>query len=260
MEVETDGIVIKQVKALNSVRMIKIFTEDYGKISAGTLVTEKSKSKSALAMKPFTLSRFELKENKGYINIKNAETVKSYFKISEDIDKFANGSYALEFTEKLRPEEASLEHKTSRLFPLLIEYLDILEERKKAYDTLTLAFLIKSMQISGIAPGLKECLICGEKKTPAFFNIADAGYICEGCSPKEDDNGYNSLLYKINFDIVGVLNFLMENPLGRVKQLELEHEIAEKLWKIIKEYISYHLDIGNLKSENLLNFNESIHY
>ncbi len=248
MHGETQAIVLRQIKTLNSRRMILLFSEDYGKVSAGTSISEKGKSKSALAMRPFTLSRFDITENKGYLNIRSADTIKSYYKIADDLDKFANASYVLEFTEKLLPEAV----KSKALFSLLKTYLNILEGRKKSYETLTLAFLIKAMQISGVAPQLEKCIVCGEANPPAFFHMEDAGFICENCSGGQENNGYNSLLYKINFDIVNVLNFLMENPLERVKSLELRPELLGKLREIIKEYTAYHLDIGNIKSEALL--------
>ena len=249
MHGETCGIVFRQTKTLNSRRMILLFSEDFGKISAGTSISEKGKSRSALAMRPFTLSRFDITENKGYLNIKNAETIKSYYRIGDDLDKFANASYVLEFTEKLLPEAV----RSRALFSLLTNYLDILETRKKSFDTLTLAFLVKAMQISGVAPQLKTCIICGEENTPVFFHMEDAGFICENCVSDAPNNGHNTLLYKINFDIVNVLNFLLENPLECVNNLEIKPELSGKIREIIKEYTAYHLDIGNMKSEALLN-------
>ncbi|MDD2217931.1 MAG: recombination protein O N-terminal domain-containing protein, partial [Eubacteriales bacterium] len=51
---------MKQTKATNGRRMIVLFSKKYGKISAGTGITEKGKGKSALAMRPFTFGRYEL--------------------------------------------------------------------------------------------------------------------------------------------------------------------------------------------------------
>ncbi len=40
--------------------MILLFTKKYGKISAGSNINEKGRTKSALAMRPFTYGTYEL--------------------------------------------------------------------------------------------------------------------------------------------------------------------------------------------------------
>ena len=56
---ETTGIILKQVKTVKGIRMLKVFTREFGKISAGTSMSEKGKSKSALAIRPFTLGNYQ---------------------------------------------------------------------------------------------------------------------------------------------------------------------------------------------------------
>ena len=243
-----EGIVFRQTKTLNSRRMILLFSNEQGKISAGTSISEKSKSKSALAMRPFTLSHFDITENKGYFNIKSADTIKSYYKLGEDLDKFSHASYIMEFTEKLLPEHVA----SPKLFSLLKTYLHILEVRKRSFETLTIAYMVKAMQIGGVAPQVKKCIICGEENEPVYFNIADAGFLCKNCIEVGRNNSSDKLLYRINFDIVNVLNFLLENPLKRVEKLELAPNLATKLQEILREYTAYHLDIGNIKSEIMI--------
>ena len=53
---DTEGIVLRQVKISYNRKMILLFSRKYGKISAGTNIGEKGKSRSSLAIKPFTLA------------------------------------------------------------------------------------------------------------------------------------------------------------------------------------------------------------
>ena len=46
MVITAEGIVLRQRKIANNRRMIVLFTKQYGKISAGTSVNEKSRSKA----------------------------------------------------------------------------------------------------------------------------------------------------------------------------------------------------------------------
>ena len=101
---DTEGIVLRQVKISYNRKMILLFSRKYGKISAGTNIGEKGKSRSSLAIKPFTYGRYELFKSRDSYNINSAETIKSYYAIGEDVDKYMNGAYVLEFTERVLEE------------------------------------------------------------------------------------------------------------------------------------------------------------
>lgn len=105
MYTSTEGIIFRQVKATGGRRMILLFTKKYGKISAGSSLSEKGKGKTALAMRPFTYGVYELYKGREYYNLNNAEVRKSYFRIGDDLDKYMQASLVLELTEKMIPEE-----------------------------------------------------------------------------------------------------------------------------------------------------------
>ena len=88
MYIDTEGIILKQVKTVNNRRMVLLFSRKYGKIGAGTSINEKGRGKSALAMRPFTYGKYELYKNRDNYNINGAEVIKSYFKIGEDVEKY----------------------------------------------------------------------------------------------------------------------------------------------------------------------------
>ena len=87
--------------------MIVLLSEKYGKISAGTSISEKGKNKTALALRPFTKGRYELFKNKETYNINGAETMESFFSLGEDVDKYMIASYALELTDLMLEEGQS---------------------------------------------------------------------------------------------------------------------------------------------------------
>ena len=130
MLTDTEAIVLRQVKTSYGRKMILLFSKKYGKISAGTSIGEKGRSKSSLALRPFTYGRYELFKNRDSYNINGADVIKSYYKIGEDVDKYMNGAYVLEFTEKALAEEVP----APAVFELLKDFFDLLENRKKTYQ------------------------------------------------------------------------------------------------------------------------------
>ena len=211
---ECEGIIIRQTKILKGRRMILMLTDNFGKMSAGTSISERGKAKSALALRPFTLGKYQLKRSKGFTNITSGEVIHSYYGLAEDYDKFINASFALEFTSKILPEDA----KANYYFNLLKEYLDMIERRKKSFSTLTNAYFIKILEHYGVLP-------------------------------EEDFFQHDELLSTLDSGIVNLILFFRNNPLSHVEKLALDTDKSAKLLRFLVTYAEHHLDFGPLKSE-----------
>lgn len=241
MFTESEGIVLRQTKIAGGRRMIYIFTKKFGKISAGTQLNERGRGKQALAVRPFTYSNFQFFKKGDYININSAETIRSFYHIGEDVDKYMNASYALELTDKLVADD----EPAPGLFNLTVDLLSEMEAREKKFETLLLGYEVKALKQVGILPELEICTRCGGEKQPAFFSIKDGGIICGDCLKATND----SLIYPIDFGIIDILKFYLSHPLESLKNLALEDDVAKRTLKMMTEHAKYHLDFGELKSE-----------
>ena len=248
MLTDTEGIVLRQVKTSYGRRMILLFSKNYGKISAGTGLNERGKGKSSLALRPFTYGRYELFKNRDSYNINGAEVLKSYYGIGEDVDKYMNGAYVLEFTERVLAEEVP----SPGIFSLLIDFFDLLENRDKGIGTLVLAYQTKVFRYTGVMPQLERCAICGEEK-PAFkFSVEEGGVICRDCFQAMENLGPHALIYDIKFGILDILKYFTVNPLKKLENIALKEDAGKLLQEIIREYAAYYLDVSDLKSEKLI--------
>jgi hypothetical protein len=59
----------------------------------------------------------------------------------------------------------------------------------------------------------------------------------------------DTLIYEIDFGIIDILRYFMENPLDRLRKLALEEEVCKRILKMVTEYMRYHFGFGELKSE-----------
>ena len=249
MRFDSEGIILKQVKLPNGVRLTVLFSEKFGKISAGSRINEGGKNKSALAMRPFTYGRYSGFKNRDTYTVDSAETIRSYYGIGEDIDKYMAASYIVELTEKITPYDQPM----PALLSLLKDFLNLLEIRKKGYDTLVCAYIVKAVKIMGLMPQLERCAVCGcSIDSPETLSVGDGGIVCKKCTENTENKGNDTLIYKVSFDIVEVLKYFAKKPISDFKNLVLEEDMQHKVMAIIKSYISYHLDVGTLKSESLM--------
>lgn len=225
--------------------MIVLFSEKYGKISAGTSISERGKNKSALALRPFTLGRYELYKNKDSFSVNGAETIESFYSLGEDVDKYMAASYVLELTENILPED----QPSPGMFSLLKEFLGLLEKRRNSYDTLVIAFMIRALALFGAAPALDRCSRCGKEGEYKAFSVEDGGLICSDCLGASDE--LNPLIFGLTNDIINVILYMETHPLRSLENLALPDGTEKMLRRILRQYYSYHLGIDNLKSEGL---------
>ncbi|MBQ6314905.1 MAG: DNA repair protein RecO [Mogibacterium sp.] len=250
MLITSEGLVLRQRKIANNRRMIVIFTRQYGKISAGTSLTEKSRSRAALALRPFTFSEYELFKGREAYSINSASVKKSYFSVGEDLDRFMVASAFINFLDRVLQEEEPM----PGLFDLSLEFMDsVARASAGTVRTLLYAFVVKSFSMLGVMPEITCCVNCGRElesfghdaqgNAPGklkLFSVSSGGVICEDCANREKSDG-DALIYRPTFDIIDTLRFFMTRPLSTFEKVNLKKETADSFGQIIAEYTSRYL-------------------
>ena len=250
MVTDTEAIVLRQTRTLGGRRMILLFSRKFGKISVGTNLNEGGKNKSALAVRPFTNGRYELFKGRDSYNLNNAQVLRSFYKIGEDLDKYMAASYVLELTEKILPEEMA----QPRLYNLLLDFMEELELRAQKHETLVMAYIIKVLDILGSMPQMKMCVCCGCESDETgtslkLFSVKEGGMICRKCAENLQAEDNRTLIYDADFAIVDILGYFQKKSFSDLRKLALEGKALEKLQRILRQYLAYHLDVKELKSE-----------
>ncbi|MBQ6440617.1 MAG: DNA repair protein RecO [Mogibacterium sp.] len=247
MIITTEGIVLRQRKIANNRRMIVLFTKQYGKLSAGTSVNEKSRSKAALALRPFTYAEYDIFKGRETYSINSAQVNKSFFSIGEDIDRFMNASAFIEYLDKVLEEGVP----APKLFDLSLEFLQSVSECRTGMDTLLYAFIVKTFRTLGVAPELSCCVNCGKapgnfgKGFPPF-SVSSGGIICPECA-EEEKRAADSLIYKPDFDIISVFRYFDSKPIKTFEKIDLKLGVRSEVREILSEYTSRYLGVDVLR-------------
>jgi len=240
--INTEGIVLKQVKTGDDRRIITLFTEKLGKVSAASGTTNYFKSKSLGVLHPFTYGKYTLYKGRQIYNINYGNIIKNFYKIGESIEKYAYSSYVLEFTEKILPEN----QPDPYLFELLIDILEIIENRKKKYIPIIRAYEIKTLRHLGIMPQLNECVRCGKNETGINFSIEEGGLLCSECCCN------NTLIFNLNHSTIEVIRYIINNPIRKLEKLSIDDKVLDLLNMLMKRYLEYHLSLNDMKSMNFI--------
>ena len=241
MIITAEGIVLRQRKIANNRRMIVLSTKQYGKISAGTSVNEKSRSRAALALRPFTFAEYDIFKGREAYSINSAQVRKSFFTIGEDIDRFMNASAFIEYLDKVLGEGEAM----PKLFELSLEFLQTVSESRSGSDTLLFAFIVKSLRLLGVAPELDCCVNCGrsaEALGQGFrkFSVSGGGIICDDCAAEEKTEP-DSLIYSPGFNIIDVFRYFESKPISAFGKIALRPAVKKEMRDILAEYTGRYL-------------------
>ena len=253
MITDTEGIVLGQVKALGGRRMILLFSKKYGKISVGTSMNEGGRSKAALAVRAFSYGRYELFKSRESYNLNSGQVLRSYYSLGEDLDKYTAASFVLELTEKVLPENcrsrgyfaaAGLSGNAGKT-PSEARHAGAglpCQAAGRAGQHAQSRFLRTLRGQRGRKRGEKAGAVQhrGGRRDLHFLRREQAEPIQQ------------PLIYQVDVGIIDILKYFQKQPLQAFEKLALDEPLQTRLTAMTREYISYHLDIGRLKSESLL--------
>ncbi len=232
-----------------------LFTKQYGKLSAGTSVNEKSRTKAALALRPFTYAEYDIFKGREAYSINSAQVNKSFYSIGEDIDRFMNASAFIEYLDKVLEEGVP----APKLFDLSLEFLQSVSECRTGTETLLYAFMVKSFRMLGVAPELSCCVNCG--KAPErfggkfkMFSVSGGGIVCPECA-EEEKREADSLIYRPDFDIISMFRYFESKPIKTFERVDLKPGVRNEVREILSEYINRYLGADVLASSRGLEVN-----
>lgn len=180
---KTEGIVLNSVRFGEGHKIIRLFTENLGKIDASAFGARKTKSRFGSRLEPFTIGSFLLyqKSEENPYSIKEVEVSSHNASIREDLNKYLIGNALIEpvirFVENAQVDR-DLYHLLSSAFILL----DRVSSKKSIF--LLSMYDLRFLSIMGYKPDTKTCARCGlSVGRDEFYCDSLHGFpVCRGCS------------------------------------------------------------------------------
>ncbi len=239
---KTTGIIIKQINYDEADKILTILTKDHGKIQALAKGARKTNNRFLASTQLFCYSNFIFYQGKSMNYINQAELRESFYNLRKNLKDFTYASYIIELINAATQEQ----QKEEKYFFLLIHTLKHMTYTKEIdLDIITLAFQVKLMALSGYAPHLDDCVVCGNSiQYNMKISSELGGVICPQCFQQD------SYAMGINKDAKEVLSFILHKPLSNLNQLVKKDSIIRQLNKIMYNYVSKYME----RSFHTLNF------
>ena len=184
MVTEVKGLVIRSVDLRESDRLITIFTEEQGAITALARGARTLKSRKMSSTMQFCYSSFVLYGQADKYWIKESSLIESFFNIRDTIEGLALANYIAEILSDVTVETAE-----SDLLRLSLNSLYAIAEGKYSVQKIKAVFEIRAASILGFMPDVLACHECGEKGGDFFFDIMGGVIQCVACRERISESG-----------------------------------------------------------------------
>jgi len=239
MQTVVKGLVIRTVDIKESDRLITIFTEEEGVLSALARGARSHKSRKLSSTMQFCYSNFVLYKQGDKYFVKEAELIESFFDIRQTIEGLALANYIAEILSDVTVSEAERD-----LLRLTLNSLFAIASGRYSVEKIKAVFEIRAASILGFMPDVLACHKCGERAGEFFFDIMGGIIECRACRTKaaklheEHPDPHEAHIISILSEGAKVaLGYSIYSPLERVFAFNISDEDMRLFSRAAEEYL-----------------------
>jgi DNA repair protein RecO (recombination protein O) len=236
------ALVIRHREFGEADRILTLYTLEKGKLQAIAKGVRKLKSRKAGHLEPFTQVSLQLAKGRNLKIVTQAETIRNFDNIRENLKLTAQAAYVLELLDRLTYEEG----ENRLLYNLVVETLSRLDAGISP-GLVVHYYEVHLMDILGFKPQLQECVVCGAAIQPEnqYFSARLGGVVCP--QSLSGDPG----AWQVSMDALRYMRFFQRSPWPQVKNRSIPEEVDRELSQLIEKYLTYLLEY-NLKTPGFL--------
>ncbi|MBR3438310.1 MAG: DNA repair protein RecO [Clostridia bacterium] len=225
MKFSTDGLVLKSADVGESDRVITVLTKDYGVVRAFSNGAKRLRNSKQSATQPLCYSHFSFYQSKDSYVVDDAQSIETFFRLRDDIEKLSLAQYFCELASELAPEMEESED----YLKLVLNCLYMLVSEKRSQMFLKPVIELRMLTLAGYMPSLGVCSACGkEPEGDVFFDIHNSCVYCAGCRPSGE---------RITKGILNAMRHICASPAEKLFSFELAPDSLKKLSSISERYL-----------------------
>jgi DNA repair protein RecO (recombination protein O) len=223
------GIVLGSVKLAEADKIVTILTQGEGKVRGVAKGIRRTTSRFGARLEPFTHVNLMLYRGRSLDTVTQVDIISAFRPIRDDFGLFSAGETMLEAVDKVAEEH----ERNVRLFLLLLQGLRALEGRPPDPAAVAEAFLLRLLALSGFAPALSACAVCGDTAV-ARFSWSQGGAVCDTCQDRD--------ARRVNGAALAWLDGLATGDLADVGREPIVPGVRGEARALLFGFSEYHLD------------------
>lgn len=224
------GLIIRSVDYKEADKILTVLTDTRGCLTVKARGVRRKGSRLKAACQLFAFSRMTLYEQKGRATLHEAEVLEAFSGLQTDIVKMALASY---FAEVLgtEAEDAPTEPDIQRL---ALNCLYALANGLCEPPVVKAAFELRYMQLSGYAPDLGGCAVCGREDPLLPVALLESGTVrCNGCTVP----GYAGRQMPIGAAVLQAARYILSCDLKKLFSFRLPPEDLARLARVCEAWL-----------------------
>lgn len=240
------GLVLRTVDIRESDRLITIYTEEMGAVSALARGARSLKSRQMSATMQFCYGTYVLAKRGEYYWIREAELIESFFDIRKSLEGLALSSYVAEVLSFVATAEADRE-----LLRLSLNTLYAIAEGKHALPKIKAAFEVRLAAALGFMPDVMHCSVCGTSHGDFVLDVMDGSLTCLACRdtlacavrlPEEELVRERRIISMLSDGAKRAFEYCVFCPLEKLFSFTLPEEDMHLFSKGGETYLVHHLE------------------
>ncbi len=239
---EVKGLVLRSVDLKESDRLITVFTEEMGVVSALAKGAKSLKSRKMSSTMQFCYSSFVLYKKGEHYWIRDAELIESFFEIRNSIESLALASYIVDVLS-----DVTVSQEEGSLLRLSLNTLYAIGKGKHSLDKIKAAFEIRCASILGFMPDILACA-CGERTGNFYFDIM-GGYIkCYACAERDrkerrdrEDPHESHIIRILSEGAKTALGYCIHSPLEKIFSFNISDDDMSLFTAAAEQYLLHQL-------------------
>ena len=228
---KSKGIVLRSIRYGESDRILDLYTHNNGLVSAIAKGIRRTKSRFGARLEPLSCVDFVAYHGRTLDTVTQAEVLRSFRGVREDLARFEAAAGMVRSVRVLSGGDEA----DRRVFNLLYNGLDALEDRDSGFEAVEVAFALKLSILAGYAPQLDACLSCeaglGEAAEPHYFAPNLGGVLCSDCRSQATDS------FPLPPGTLERLHALIEQP---IREAPTEGGLAEAVLRVVRTHVVAH--------------------
>lgn len=238
MYITTKALVLRGVDYKDSDKILTLFTQEQGKLTASARGCRKKGSAIAAGCQLLAWSEMVLCDYQGRWSVKEAATQRLFRGVLEDIRRLALGCYFAEFSGLLAVEGLP----SPELLALTLNSLHALDQMpEKPLRLVKAAFEWKAMALAGYEPLMDGCNVCGAvpPKDPRF-HLREGVLHCAECRAGVGEG----ISMPMSIPALAALEHIVHGDPRRLFSFRLGEEPLQQLADTAEAYLHTQLERG----------------
>ena len=230
----TEAIIVRRTDFGEADRIVTLYTAAYGKVRALARGVRRPRSKLGGSLELFSHTQAQLARGRDLDIITQAEIVRAYHHLRDDLWRTGLACYAAELVDRLNEGP----QPNPPLFALLRDTLGYLDAGGPAEALVMRRFETQLLGLLGYLPELYHCTACSERLQPGrlYYSAANGGALCSDCGPGQQQ------ARPVSVRAIKTLRLLAQRPLDYATRLQVGAGTAAEVEALLQASVTFLLE------------------